>query len=82
VAGFSKTAIAHTAPIFMQALFHVFGDRFISSGIWSARSRDFFFWGCLKDKVYNIIPRTEEDPKENVCKEVANIPAKQLRRVN
>jgi hypothetical protein len=41
-----------------------------------------FFWGCLKDKVYNSNHRTEEELKENILREIANIPAEQLRRVN
>jgi hypothetical protein len=56
-------ATAHTARtrIFMQALSYVFEDRIISSGIWPARSPDlnpcdFFFWGCLKDRVYSSNP--------------------------
>jgi hypothetical protein len=64
-----------------QALSDVFGERISSSGIWPARSpdlnpRDFFFLGCLKDKVYKSNPRTEE-VKENIRKEIANIPAEQ-----
>jgi hypothetical protein len=56
--------------MFMQALFDVFGDRIISSGISPARSPalnpcDFFFWACLKDRVYNSNPRMEE-LKENI----------------
>jgi hypothetical protein len=39
----------------------------------------FFFWGCLKGKVYNSNPRTEE-LNENICREIANIPAEQLQR--
>jgi hypothetical protein len=35
----------------------------------------------LKDKVYNRNTRTEE-LKENICREIANIPAEQLQRVN
>jgi hypothetical protein len=71
----------------MQALSNVFKDRIISSGIWSARSPnlnrcDFFVWGCLKNKIYNSNPRTEGEIKENVHREIANIPAEQLRRVN
>jgi hypothetical protein len=63
----------------MQALSDVLGDRIISDGIWLARSPDlnpcdFFLCGCLKDKVYNSNPRTEE-LKENIRKEIANIPA-------
>jgi hypothetical protein len=46
-----------TCCISMQALSSAFGDRIISCGIWPARSPDlnpcdFFFWDCLKDKVY------------------------------
>jgi hypothetical protein len=59
----------------------------ISSGIWPARSPDlntcdFFFWGCLKDKVYNSNRRTEEEPKENIRRKMANIPAEQLQRAD
>jgi hypothetical protein len=50
----------------MQALSDVTGDRIISSGIWPGHSPDlnpcnFFFWGCLKDKVYNSNARKEEE---------------------
>jgi hypothetical protein len=63
----------------MQALSDVFGDRISSIGIWPARSPDlnpceFFFWSCLKDKVYNSNPPTEE-LKENIRREIGNIPA-------
>jgi hypothetical protein len=80
------SATAYTARMSMQALSDVFGDRIISSGIWPAHSPDlnpcdFFFWGCLKDKVYIINPRTEE-VKEITCREIANIPAERLQRVN
>jgi hypothetical protein len=70
----------------VQALFDVFGYRIINSGIWPACSPDinpcdFFFWGCLKDKVYNSNPQREK-LKENNHKEIANIPAEQLQRIN
>jgi hypothetical protein len=42
----------------------------------------FFLWGCSKDKVYNSNPRTEEDLKENIHRDIANIPAEQLQKVN
>jgi hypothetical protein len=47
-----------SAAAAMQALSNVFRDRIISSGIWPAHSPDFnacdfFFWDCLKNKVYN-----------------------------
>jgi hypothetical protein len=64
-----------------------FGDRIISSGIWPAHSPDFnrcdfFFWSCLKDKIYPSNPGTEEELKENIRREIANIPSEQLQRVN
>jgi hypothetical protein len=58
------SATAHTACISMQALSDVFGEAIIGSGIWSAppdlNSCDFFFWGYLKDKVYNSNPQMKE----------------------
>jgi hypothetical protein len=65
IAGFSKTQLLPT----LQALSDDFGDRIISSGIWSARSSelnscDFFFWSCLKSKVYNSNPRKKEELKQ------------------
>jgi hypothetical protein len=68
----------------LQALSDVFGDRIISSGIRPARSPnlnpcDFFFWGCLKDEVYNSNPRMDEKLKQNIRREIANIPAKSFK---
>jgi hypothetical protein len=37
-----------------------------------------FFWGYLKDKVYSNNPRTEEELKENIRREISNIPAVHL----
>jgi hypothetical protein len=67
----------------MQALSDLFGDRIIRNGIWPPRSPnlnrcDFFFLGCLKDKVYNSDPRKEEELKENIRSEIVNAPAEQL----
>jgi hypothetical protein len=42
---------------------------------------DFFFRNYLKDKVHKGNPRMEE-LKENIRKEIANIPVEQLERVN
>jgi hypothetical protein len=71
------SAAAHTARMPVQALSDVFRDRIISSGICPAHSPSLipcdFFFGCLKDKVYNSNPQTEE-LKENICGEIANIP--------
>jgi hypothetical protein len=40
-----------------------------------------FFWGSLRDKVYNSSPQTEE-PKENILRKIANVLAKQLPSIN
>jgi hypothetical protein len=50
-------------------------DRIISSCRLPARSPDlnafgFFFWGCLKGKVYNSNPLTEKELKENFLREM------------
>jgi hypothetical protein len=63
-------------------------ETIINSSIWPARSPDvnpgdfFFFWVCLKNKVYNSKPISEEELKENIIREIANIPVEQLQRVN
>ncbi|PNF37455.1 hypothetical protein B7P43_G15516, partial [Cryptotermes secundus] len=80
------SATAPTAHKSMQALSDDFRDRIIGSGIWPAHSpylnpRDFFFWGCLKDKVHNSYSKMEK-LKENICREIANIPAEQLQMLN
>jgi hypothetical protein len=72
------SGIAHTAHIALQAVSDVFGNRIISSGIWSERSPDLdpcelFFWDCLKDKIYNRNPRTEE-LKENIRRKMQIFP--------
>jgi RNA polymerase-binding transcription factor DksA len=36
----------------------------------------------LKDEVYNSNPPMEEELKENIRREIANIPGEQLQRVN
>jgi hypothetical protein len=71
----------------MQALSGVFEDRIISSGIWPTRSPDlnpsyFFFWGCLKGKVYSCNPQMEKELKDDICREISDIPAEHLQKVN
>jgi hypothetical protein len=41
----------------------------------------FFFWDCLKDRIYNTNPQTEK-LEENILREIANIPAEQPQRVS
>jgi hypothetical protein len=40
-----------------------------------------FFWGCLKDNVYSSNPQME-GLKENIRREMSNIPAENLEKVN
>jgi hypothetical protein len=70
----------------MQALYDVFGGRIISSDIWPAHSADLnhcdsFFFGCLKDTVYNSNPR-KEGLEDNIHKKFKNIPAEEFQRIN
>jgi hypothetical protein len=80
------SATVHTARIPIYSGFvQYLGERIISSDIWPARSPDlnpydFFFWGCLKNKVYSSNPRKEE-LKENIHREISNIPAEHLQKV-
>jgi hypothetical protein len=69
----------------VQALSDVLGNRIICSDIWPASSPDlnpcdFFYWGCLKDKIYSSNPRTKE-LKGNIRREISNIPAEGVQKV-
>jgi hypothetical protein len=82
-----NSVTAHTARMSTQALFSILWGRIISSGISPAHLTslnpcNFFIWGCLKGRVYNSNPKTEDKLKENICREIANILAEQLQRVN
>jgi hypothetical protein len=62
----------------------VFGDRVISRRLWPSRSPDLtpgdsYFWDNLKD-IMN--PHTEEELKENIPKDVLEVPREELFRVN
>jgi hypothetical protein len=78
MAGFSETPLLPTLHVCLcKALSDVFGNRNISNDIWPARSPvlnpcDFFFWDCLKSKVYS----------SNIRREISNIPAEHLEKVN
>jgi hypothetical protein len=38
------------------------------------------FWGCFKDRDYDNNPQTEEELKEYIRREIANIPSEQFQR--
>jgi hypothetical protein len=80
MADFSKIPLLRLLHVCLCRLSEVFGDRIISSGICPARSpnlnpSNFFFWDCLKDKIYNINLWMEKELKENICREITIIPA-------
>jgi hypothetical protein len=79
-----NSATAHTADGSMTALEVVLGDGIISCGLWAARSPDltpcdFYLWGNLKDKVYRTNPHTEEVFKENIRRDILDVPQEELR---
>ena len=82
-------ATAHTARASMGVLQHIFGDRLISRFAdtpWPPRSPDlsmcdFFLWGTLKARVYQQKPRTVEDLKDSIRREVARIDNETLEKV-
>jgi hypothetical protein len=60
------------------------GDRIISRGLWTEPSpdlttREFYLWGNLKNKIYRMKPHTEEELKENIRRELSEVPQKELR---
>jgi len=65
----------HRRIIVQNWLKRQFGDRFLTSMLWPARSPDlnpcdFSLWGTLKANVYNPKPETIEQLKENIKREV------------
>ena len=77
-------ATPHTAISVQSWMKSKFGQKFITKEMWPPRSPDlnpcdFFLWGYLKSKVYNPLPKTLDDLKGNIEKEVRNIPCKMLK---
>jgi hypothetical protein len=55
-----------------------FGQKFLAKGSWPLRSPDlnpcdYFLWGYLKDRVYKPMPKTLDDLKVNIEREIRNI---------
>jgi len=82
-------ATAHTSSASIAVLREHFPERLISIRgklEWPARSPDlstcnFFLWGFLKFRVYMNRPRTLQDLKTNIQKEITNITPAMLTRV-
>jgi hypothetical protein len=68
-------ATCHTSKASMAAVESFFPDRVISKGLWPPRSPDltppdFFLWGYLKGNVYKNKPRTIDELRENIRREI------------
>lgn len=74
----------HTANIVQKWLASKFGKKFLDKKMWPPRSPDlnpcdFFLWGYLKGKVYNPLPKTIDDLKANIEREIKKINADVLK---
>lgn len=68
----------HTANIVQEYLEGKFNVKFINKTQWPPRSPDlnpcdYFLWGYLKSKVYRPLPKTLDDLKTNITREINNI---------
>ena len=80
------SATPHTATAVQTWLGQKFENKFIDKNLWPPRSPDlnpcdFFLWGHLKEVVYNPLPKTIDDLKANLEREIKKIPQKMLKNV-
>ena len=82
-------ATSHTARVTIDVLKSKFGERVISRNNpveWPPRSCDltplnFFLWGYIKSLVYATKSATSDDLKDNIQREIANVPVEMCVRV-
>jgi len=79
-------ATPHTAMAVQTWLGERFGKKFIDKNLWPPRSPDlnpcdFFLWGHLKQVVYNPLPKTLDDLKANLEREIKKISPDKLNDV-
>ena len=80
---------SHTTRVTIDLLKGKFSERVISrngQGEWPPRScdltpLDFFLWGHIKSLVYSNKPTTLDDLKDNIEREIANVPVEMCARV-
>ena len=83
------SATSHTARVTIDLLKGKFGERVISRNgpiEWPPRScdltpLDFFLWGHIKSLVYANKPATLDDLKDNIQREISNVPVEMWARV-
>lgn len=76
----------HTAAIVQTWLKGKFGKKLVDKDLWPPRSPDlnpcdFYLWGYLKSVVYNPLPKTLDDLKANLEREIKKIPKNVLNSV-
>jgi len=76
----------HIANKVQNYLKSKFGDKFMEKIIWPPRSPDlnpcdFYLWGYLKARVYNPLPKTLDELKSNIRREIKKITKDDLKRV-
>jgi hypothetical protein len=79
-------ATPHTAIAVQTWLGQNFGKKFITKEMWPPRSPDlnpcdFYLWGHLKEVMYNPFPRTLDDLKANLEREIKKISPETLKNV-
>jgi hypothetical protein len=79
-------ASSHTAKKVQNYLRSKFGDKFMDKNRWPPRSPDlnpcdFYLWGYLKARVYNPLPKTLDELKSNIRREIEKITKDDLKRV-
>ncbi len=76
----------HTADATQTWLKSKFSKKFVDKKMWPPRSPDlnpcnFYLWGHLKSVVYNPLPKTLDDLKANIRREIKKIPKDVLNSV-
>ncbi len=79
-------ATPHTAELVQSWLTTKFSEKFVHKKMWPPRSPDlnpcdFYLWGYLKSVVYNPLPKTLDDLKINITREIKKIPKNILNSV-
>ena len=71
-------ASSHTANKVQKYLKSKFHEKFMDKNKWPPRSPDlnpcdFYLWGYLKSKVYNPLPKTLDELKSNIKRDIENM---------
>lgn len=79
-------ATAHTATMVQNWLKSKIGDKFMDKKKWPPRSPDlnpcdYFLWGYLKARVYSPLPKTLDQLKANIEREIKKIKPEILKNV-